>query len=65
MAVLMVLTYMNMDIGNEKKYEGSWKKEFDNSLAFLSNVDFNLSCAILLFYVGVEYAVNGWMVTYL
>src|SRR5699024_12522278 len=32
---------------------------------FLKNIDFYLSSGILFFYVGVEYAVNGWIVTYL
>lgn len=64
LAVLMVLTYSRMDIGNEPSRGGKEVKE-KASFDFLKNLDFYLSSGILFFYVGVEYAVNGWIVTYL
>ncbi len=71
LAIIMVLVFLTMEIDNTRvkkqkngKDEGK-RKEQNMSLDFLKNVDFYLSSGILFFYVGVEYAVNGWIVTYL
>ncbi|NLY21091.1 MAG: MFS transporter [Tissierellia bacterium] len=45
---------------SEEKGESSGKKG-----SFWKRKEFIISSAILFFYVGVEYAVNGWIVTYL
>lgn len=65
LAVLMVLTYGRMDIGNKKANKQEKNEDKKASFDFLKNIDFYLSSGILFFYVGVEYAVNGWIVTYL
>jgi len=44
--------------------QGKNTKE-NKSYDFLKNLDFYISSGILFFYVGVEFAVNGWIVTYL
>ena len=71
LAAIMVLVFLTMGIDNirTKKQKGGNheenSKEKKVSFDFLKNVDFYLSSGILFFYVGVEYAVNGWIVTYL
>lgn len=62
---IMVLIYVSMDIGNERLKKEDKEEKSQISLDFLKNIDFYLSSGILFFYVGVEYAVNGWIVTYL
>ena len=64
LALLMVLTYSRMKISN-KPSRNKEETKTKTSLSFLKNIDFYLSSGILFFYVGVEYAVNGWIVTYL
>ncbi|NLY73059.1 MAG: MFS transporter [Tissierellia bacterium] len=64
LALLMVLTYSRMKISN-KPSRNKEETKTNTSLSFLKNIDFYLSSGILFFYVGVEYAVNGWIVTYL
>jgi fucose permease len=56
---LAVYSRMYMPAVNEQK---NGKKTMDRS--FLKNRDFWLSAAILFFYISVEYAVSGWLVTY-
>ncbi len=65
LAALVVLNFMSLKIedGKEEIKEDEQSKSSD--LSFLKNIDFYVSSGILFFYVGVEYAVNGWIVTYL
>jgi fucose permease len=63
LALAMVFFYGTIGIGNEKSNAGS--RDRSKSLDFLRNADFYLSCGILFFNTGTEYAVNGWVVTYL
>lgn len=65
LGLLMVFVYSRMDIDNTKAQSKKEEKGDKVSLEFLKNIDFYLSSGILFFYVGVEYAVNGWIVTYL
>lgn len=65
LAVIMVLVYLKMDIGNKRIKKSEKTKSRGMSTDFLKDIDFYLSSGILFFYVGVEYAVNGWIVTYL
>src|SRR5699024_9223614 len=65
LGLLMVFVYSRMDIDNTRVKTGEKKEKEKISLEFLKNIDFYLSSGILFFYVGVEYAVNGWIVTYL
>lgn len=64
-ALVMVILYSSIDINstkiNKKEKNNKEKQSFD----FLKNISFYLTSGILFFYVGVEYAVNGWIVTYL
>lgn len=64
LAAILVIAFRMMPIDNTK---GVAKKRVitDRSNSFLKNTDFYLAAGILFFYVGVEYAVNGWIVTYL
>lgn len=41
------------------------KEKMDIDFSFIRQRNFYLSAAMLFFYLGVEYAVNGWLVTYL
>lgn len=65
LSVIMLVIFSNMKIGNEKIERKEKKREEKVSLEYLKNIDFYISSGILFFYVGVEYAVNGWIVTYL
>lgn len=65
LAVTMVIIFSMMKIDNVKGKRREKKEGEKSSFDFLKNVDFYLSSGILFFYVGVEYAVNGWIVTYL
>ena len=58
-AQLTVYARMYMPAENTRK---DGKKTMDRS--FLKNKDFWLSAAILFFYISVEYAIAGWLVTY-
>lgn len=63
LSCIMVLVFTNMGIDNVKN-QNKGKKE-NKSYDFLKNLNFYISSGILFFYVGVEFAVNGWIVTYL
>lgn len=65
LAVTMVIIFSVMRIDNVKGKKKSKTEGERASLNFLKNTDFYLSSGILFFYVGAEYAVNGWIVTYL
>ncbi|MFA5577123.1 MAG: MFS transporter, partial [Tissierellaceae bacterium] len=64
-AMFMVIIFLATDIGNIRIQNRSKDRENKISFDFLKNLDFYISSGILFFYVGVEYAVNGWIVTYL
>lgn len=63
LSTIMVLIFISMNIIDVEK-QGKNTKE-NKSYDFLKNLDFYISSGILFFYVGVEFAVNGWIVTYL
>lgn len=68
MAGIVVLNFLTIKteeikITKSDKLEKKAGKKVD--LSFLRNIDFYVAGGILFFYVGVEYAVNGWIVTYL
>lgn len=65
LGVIMVIIFLIIRIDNTRGRIQKKKREKDVSLEFLRNIDFYLSSGILFFYVGAEYAVNGWIVTYL
>jgi len=65
MASIMVILFFTMKIDNSSQDRKDKSERGKISLDFLKNIDFYLSGGILFFYVGVEYAVNGWIVTYL
>ena len=65
MASIMVIVFANMEIDNTRGRKADKMEKQHMSLGFLKNIDFYISSGILFFYVGVEYAVNGWIVTYL
>ncbi len=65
LSVIMVVIFSTMKIDNVKTGRKKNKREEKVSLEYLKNIDFYISSGILFFYVGVEYAVNGWIVTYL
>src|SRR5699024_5747787 len=65
MASIMVILFFTMKIDNSSQARKDKSERGKISLDFLKNIDFYLSGGILFFYVGVEYAVNGWIVTYL
>lgn len=65
LAALMTLNFATSNIDNTRAERERKEDRKKSSLDFLKNVDFYLSSGILFFYVGVEYAVNNWIVTYL
>lgn len=65
MSSIMVIVFANMEIDNARGKKTNETEKKHVSFEFLKNVDFYISSGILFFYVGVEYAVNGWIVTYL
>lgn len=65
LAALMTLNFATSNIDNTRPEKERKEDKKKSSLDFLKNVDFYLSSGILFFYVGVEYAVNNWIVTYL
>lgn len=65
LAALVVLNFMSLKIEDEKEEIKQDEHSKSSDLGFLKNIDFYVSSGILFFYVGVEYAVNGWIVTYL
>lgn len=64
LAFVMVITFSMIKIDDVK--EGTQRRNgTKTSYDFLKDINFYISSGILFFYVGVEYAVNGWIVTYL
>jgi fucose permease len=65
LSTIMIVIFSTMKINNVKPEWEKNKRKGKVSLEYLRNIDFYISSGILFFYVGVEYAVNGWIVTYL
>ncbi|HHV38298.1 MAG TPA: MFS transporter [Tepidimicrobium sp.] len=65
MASIMSILFANVGIDNTRKSKWKQEKKENISLDFLKDIDFYISSGILFFYIGVEYSVNGWIVTYL
>lgn len=65
LAVTMTIIFSASKIDNTKLVKKKKNVGQNVSFEFLKSVDFYLSSGILFCYVGVEYAVNGWIVTYL
>lgn len=64
LAIILVFVFSRLPI--ENVHRGRMPAaEASGGVHFLSSIDFYLASGILFFYVGVEYAVNGWIVTYL
>lgn len=63
-AFIMPISYLFADLEKMigiKSKDNNKKSKYD----FLKKSEFYISSGILFFYIGVEYAVNGWIVTYL
>lgn len=65
LAITMTIIFSTTKIDNTRVTRKTKDMKKDSSLSFLKSMDFYLTSGILFFYVGVEYAVNGWIVTYL
>lgn len=66
LTIILVLNFSSLKIKDEDEVDNKrTEREKASDLKFFKNIDFYLSGGILFFYVGVEYAVNGWIVTYL
>lgn len=65
LGVLVTIVYATMKIDNTRGLKKNKTVRGKESRAFLKNVDFYLASGILFFYLGVETALNGWIVTYL
>lgn len=65
LSALMTIYFSTTKIENTKRTRSRKEEKGIRSLDFLKNMDFYLSAGILFFYVGVEHAVNSWIVTYL
>jgi fucose permease len=65
LALIMVLVFILMKLKSSDSEKVIKVKDKKISYEFLKSLEFYTSCAILFFYVGAEYAVNGWIVTYL
>ena len=61
MSLITILLFAKMDIHKHKPD----KREHKIDLSFLKNPLIYIFLALLFFYVGIENAVNGWIVTFL
>lgn len=63
LAFISVFIFKFMNIDNNK-YTRKTEESKKISYGFIKNIDFQISAGILFFYVGIEYSLNGWIVTY-
>lgn len=65
LSIAMVIVFALMKLEDKKNSEKDKGEKGKGSFDFLKHPDYYIAGGILFFYVGVESAVNGWLVTYL
>lgn len=64
-AALRVIIFSLMKIDNTRGTGYDEKRDQKTSHHFIKNISFYVTCGMLFFYIGIEYATNGWLITYL